>query len=485
MPKLGYGYALYPGSASSLPSNISGLNLWLKADAGVNTIQKSTFENKLLAYWKLDTTGWIDSSGNGRNLTLQGSLSNPAGLIGNSATGFSNSNYLITPSGLAPLSGQRTYSAWVYFNSNDIGYQMIFVQGGSQDYQSTMPFYVEGNNTLTSLFTTTPPEDNTWTNVMGTTIVPNTGVWYHLVQTLDGSIGKFYVNGNLEASSAYSGSIPAPDVDRFLLGRFCIDIEYNDNPSNPLLLDGKLDEVGIWSRALSQAEITSLYNAGAGKSYPFDGTATTNSITSWSDQSGNGNNAVPQDTLPTLQSNAINGLPSIRFNNIDPDVSRFTISNNFNLKNSSAFVVVKQISLGNGFPRILSFLGSNDDYDSNDGLTFLFNNTVPQLQLTSNANDAIIENSVADNQFALVNYKIDGSGNISIFYNGISESTGQNSAMSSQNSGGALYIGQGSQNAVASGLYGDIAEVIFYSRALTTTERKQVEGYLNAKYAIY
>jgi hypothetical protein len=224
----------------------------------------------LLAYWKLDTTGWIDSSGNGRNLTLQGSLSNPAGLIGNSATGFSNSNYLITPSGLAPLSGQRTYSAWVYFNVNDIGYQMIFVQGGSADYQSTMPFYLENNGTFSSLFTTTPPEDNTWTNVMGTTIVPNTGVWYHLVQTLDGSIGKFYVNGNLEASSAYSGSIPAPDVDRFLLGRFCIDIEYNDNPSNPLLLDGKLDEVGVWSRALSQAEITSLYNAGAGKTYPFN-----------------------------------------------------------------------------------------------------------------------------------------------------------------------------------------------------------------------
>jgi hypothetical protein len=225
--------------------------------------------NGLLAYWKLDTTGWIDSSGNGRNLTLVGSLSNPAGLIGNSATGFSNSNYLITPSGLAPLSGQRTYSAWVYFNSNDIGYQMIFVEGGSSDYQSTQPFYVEVNNTITSLFTTALPEDNTWTNVMGTAIVPNTGVWYHLVQTLDGSIGKFYVNGNLEASSAYSDPIAAPDIDRFLLGRYYTNIDYNENASNPLVLDGKLDEVGVWNRALSQAEVTSLYNAGAGKTYPF------------------------------------------------------------------------------------------------------------------------------------------------------------------------------------------------------------------------
>jgi hypothetical protein len=41
MPKLGYGYALYPGSPSSLPSDISGLSLWLKADAGVSTIQEN------------------------------------------------------------------------------------------------------------------------------------------------------------------------------------------------------------------------------------------------------------------------------------------------------------------------------------------------------------------------------------------------------------------------------------------------------------
>jgi len=217
----------------------------------------------LLAYWKLDTTGWIDSSGNGRNLTLVGSLSNPAGLLGNSATGFSDSNYLITPSGLAPLSGKRTYSGWVYFNANNIGYQMIFAQGGSQDYQSTMPFYIEYNNVFSSLFTLTGFDEYTWTNVMVTNIVPDVGVWYHLVQTLDGSIGKFYINGNVVASSEYSGSIPAPDIDRFLFGRYCND-DLNFN------LNGKLDEVGVWDRALSQQEIISLYNAGAGKTYPFN-----------------------------------------------------------------------------------------------------------------------------------------------------------------------------------------------------------------------
>ena len=35
------------------------------------------------------------------------------------------------------------------------------------------------------------------------------------------------------------------------------------------LLAGSIDEAGIWSRALSGTEITELYNAGAGITYPF------------------------------------------------------------------------------------------------------------------------------------------------------------------------------------------------------------------------
>jgi len=33
--------------------------------------------------------------------------------------------------------------------------------------------------------------------------------------------------------------------------------------------DGMIDEVGVWSRLLTSDEVTTLYNAGAGLSYPF------------------------------------------------------------------------------------------------------------------------------------------------------------------------------------------------------------------------
>ena len=206
-------------------------------------------------------------------------------------------------------------------------------------------------------------------------------------------------------------------------------------------------------------------------------TTSGSNVTAWADQSGNGKNATGANTLPTLQSNAINGYPAIRFNNIDSDTSKFVISSSFNLKNSSAFVVVKQLG-ANEYARYLSFPSlAALDYNANDGLAVLFNNGVPQLQITSNAIDATFADADANNVFAIASYKIDNSGNMSLFYNGDSDGTNQNSNMASQNGVSEIYIGQSPSNITT--------EIVMYSRAVTTQERQQIEAYLNTKYAIY
>ena len=41
------------------------------------------------------------------------------------------------------------------------------------------------------------------------------------------------------------------------------------NRNGAFNMDGNMDEVGIWSRALSASEVTELYNGGAGLTYPF------------------------------------------------------------------------------------------------------------------------------------------------------------------------------------------------------------------------
>lgn len=46
-------------------------------------------------------------------------------------------------------------------------------------------------------------------------------------------------------------------------------------------VNGKMDEVGVWSKVLTPAEVTSLYNSGAGLTYPFTTTATTPFFWNW------------------------------------------------------------------------------------------------------------------------------------------------------------------------------------------------------------
>jgi len=49
----------------------------------------------------------------------------------------------------------------------------------------------------------------------------------------------------------------------------------------------------------------------------------------------------------------------------------------------------------------------------------------------------------------------------------------------------SLFLGSRFNSGVANGFYnGDISEVIFFSRALNTEERKSVEQYLSKEYAI-
>lgn len=220
--------------------------------------------DNILAYWKLDDDGsggvsLVDSTGNGNALTETIPIPLGSGIISGAADFTSASgNVLSTGSGFAPLDSGKSYSGWVYFNNTPTGYQIIFAQAGASDYQSINPFYLESNGTVSSIFTTS---NGGWTNFLLTSIVPTSGTWNHFCTTFTGSEATLYWNGSPVASSAYSGSISEPDTNYFVLGN------YPAYPFNPL--DGRIDEVGVWNRALTSTEVTQLYNSGAGFTYPF------------------------------------------------------------------------------------------------------------------------------------------------------------------------------------------------------------------------
>ena len=91
------------------------------------------------------------------------------------------------------------------------------------------------------------------TNMAGTTAIPNDGTWTHVAMTYDGTNVKSYVNGALDSTHTLSGNVKT-SADNVYIG--------NVNGAQNRHFLGKLDDVGIWNRALTSSEIGEIAGPG-------------------------------------------------------------------------------------------------------------------------------------------------------------------------------------------------------------------------------
>jgi hypothetical protein len=289
-----YNYALSASQAQALYQ--SGIPV-LKADH-VNT---TALSQGLVGYWPLDgnTISWTtntfnDTSGNSNNATSTGmstSTSIVAGHIGQALKFNGSSQYLSVPSSSSlNLSSNLTISAWVYptafgslegivskYNSNSGNEYLLRLSGSS-------PYNTIDCGGATDFSGTTPLSLNRWQFV---------------ACTISGTTGKIYINGTLDSTGTVSvstGSDPVTIGSDFL-------------PSKRVW-NGRIDDVRIYNRPLSSAEIAQLYalgqaniahsdispamgvNAGLVGLWTFDGNATNWTANTTADSSGGGNNAT-------------------------------------------------------------------------------------------------------------------------------------------------------------------------------------------------
>ena len=211
--------------------------------------------NALVSYWKLDeaSTGAASVTRNDSQGTnhLNDPLkipSNPSGII-NNAVGFAVINgYLIhTNNASLQVTGDYTFSAWVLMT--DVGVTHVIV--AKSDFTTVSDYYLF--YIPLSGFRFSP--DGLVTVDVGTNAT--VGVWYHLVCWYDSSDGKGRLRVNdatTYVSTPSSGLVQGPG-----------DFTLGGTPVTPsLYLSGRVDEVGFWKRKLTAAEITALYNGGAG-----------------------------------------------------------------------------------------------------------------------------------------------------------------------------------------------------------------------------
>ena len=136
-----------------------------------------------------------------------------------------------------------TIAGWFYEDQLEYGQGMMGFRGSQGFYMIEL---ADGKiecrfiNSANVLFEYVAPAN---------TIIPQ--VWQHYAWVYDGAAIKLYVNGNLKGSKAANGSFTAMDIP-FAIGRSIAGGGLN------FYWGGRIDEVSVWSKALTQAEIQDM-----------------------------------------------------------------------------------------------------------------------------------------------------------------------------------------------------------------------------------
>jgi prepilin-type N-terminal cleavage/methylation domain-containing protein len=217
----------------------------------------------LVGYWPMDegtgsTSGvsqTADVSGNGNTGTWYGTAAGTnstyykAGKTGPWAGTFlSSAAYLTAPSVLVnslSLGNSFTVGAWVYPSGLTGSYNRI----AETDYRTG--FYLGTNSAMNQFQWIVKNSSAPFNSCIGGATTNN--VWQYVVGVYNGSVGYLYVNGSL-VSGPIAFTSPGNLVHNMVIGK-------NANTNEQTIWGGLIDDVRVYNRALSAAEIQEMYNA--------------------------------------------------------------------------------------------------------------------------------------------------------------------------------------------------------------------------------
>jgi len=203
----------------------------------------------LIGWWKLDDgsgTTAVDSSGNDNDGTLVGSPQWVVGKIGGALQLNGTSDYVnCSNDAVFDITEQVTLSVWV--NTNDAG-------NGQHN-----PYITKGDTTYglkhhTSNGIEVFIYDGDWYQARSDALDSSfNSIWHHVAGTYDGIQLKLYIDGALQTTSDHVGSIAT--------NQFAVNIGRNSEAEaddGGRFYEGAIDDVRIYNRVLSSAEIAYL-----------------------------------------------------------------------------------------------------------------------------------------------------------------------------------------------------------------------------------
>ena len=209
--------------------------------------------NGLVGYWPFCGNA-NDDSGNGHNGTVNGATltTDRFGNI-NSAYQFNASNGGISVPSFYPLSTNYTVSYWVKYDTQTINTSIMDISLSWLNLGEFVVFRELDNSISFATAGSNGASNNSFVNSATPT---NTSNWYNIVGSRNGTQLSIYINGVL-VGSGINNNINTGVNKTMYFGGDPIQVQANNNAR----FSGKLDDITIFNRALTQQEITNLYNA--------------------------------------------------------------------------------------------------------------------------------------------------------------------------------------------------------------------------------
>ncbi|MBC8384550.1 MAG: LamG domain-containing protein [Candidatus Cloacimonetes bacterium] len=215
-----------------------------------------------------------DASGNGNDADVNGATLTPDRFgNANSAYDFDGIDDFIECDEFSQTFTDYSVSAWINANTLPPGgwasYKGVVTiqtkEYGHNAGSKSINLMVTGNTDDEYLrFTLVPSNGSTTFEGINTDSVPFNFIneWVHIVGIRVGGTWKIYINGTLQYSidTGYTSEISFSDhyID---IGQFnCWHGSWDENHRDNAWWDGKIDDVRIYNRALSESEINSLYH---------------------------------------------------------------------------------------------------------------------------------------------------------------------------------------------------------------------------------
>ncbi|MDC1006276.1 kelch repeat-containing protein, partial [Opitutales bacterium] len=207
----------------------------------------------LVGWWKFDEgsgTVAYDSSGNGNDGNLTNGPTWATGKIGGALSFDGVNDYVLIPA-TSDLDLQTlSISSWVY-SSNYVQDGFIFEKTADGNLNSQYNLFFQNSELR---FRVKPINSSYSDTKVDQSILSG---WSFITSSYNSSKRKLFVNGQLVASNDFNETIATNPNGISLIGAYAL-----NSIGNNYFFNGLIDDVRIYDRALSAAEVQALYNLG-------------------------------------------------------------------------------------------------------------------------------------------------------------------------------------------------------------------------------